>query len=138
MESQQAIAKEISIHDSTLLSYTVDCQKHRITLHTSFMDCDLHELTDVLFSGVVAYHFENDSFGTILFDIFEAPIEEIYADNQELFARSKDYGWPVIHYNTEQDLMNNLNERHVKGYRIGSSIGLSGFILAEEMHLVSV
>src|SRR5690349_14293085 len=132
------MSAEISVHDNLIVSYTVDCQEQRITLRTAFDSNDLHEDTDVIFSGVVGYHFEGDNFGTILFDIAQVSPEEVYSAYRDVFERRKSYAWPTIDSGTEQELMDKLRNRNVKGFLISSSYGMEGFVLAEEMRLVAL
>ena len=63
------MSEQFSIHDNELLSYTVNCADSKITLRTAYREREPYEFTDVIFSGVVAYHFESDNFNTIIFDI---------------------------------------------------------------------
>ena len=125
---------EISIHDNHVLSYAIDCKKENITLCTVFYDNEPHEYTDIIFTKVAGYHFEGDNFQTILFAIYRASPEEIYASHSELFERRKNYAWP-FNYNTKQDLMEKLDKKGVKGFLISSSYGMEGFVLAEEMQI---
>jgi hypothetical protein len=126
----------ISIHDNRLVSYTVDGENQRIALHTFYEEQEPHEHTDVIFSGVVAYDFECDNFGTILFDITERPLSEAYASNASLFVRLKGYGWPVVHYDTVDELLQRLSEQQVRGFIITSSWGMYGFVLARDMQIL--
>lgn len=59
---------EISVHDNLVLSYTIDSQEQRITLRTIFQEAEPPERTDVVFTGVLARHFECDTLRTILFE----------------------------------------------------------------------
>lgn len=127
------MAEQISVHDNELLSYTVNCAESKITLRTAYRDREPYEYTEVLFSGVVAYHFESDNFSTLLFDIIEETVEAIYAEYKELFEARKNYGWPAVDYNTEQDLLAKLREQDIRGFSISSSYGMTGFVLASEM-----
>lgn len=126
---------KISIHDNFVLSYTVDCEKESITFHTVFRDNEPHEYTGIIFLKVAGYHFEGDNLGTLLFDIYQASPEEIYSTHRNLFERLKNYAWPAINYSTEQDLMDKLRDKNVKGFLISSSYGMGGFVLAEEMQI---
>ena len=120
---------EISVHDNQLLSYSVFSDKREIRLHTVFKD----ELTDVVFSGIVAYHFEGDNFKTIIFDIYESELEEIYDEYENLFSRLKNYQWININYNSKAELLEKLKADNIKAYVIHSSFGLSGWIWAKDM-----
>ena len=99
---------EISIHDNFLLSYFVDAEKAEIHFHTAYMDVDPNEYTDVVFAGVTAYHFECDNFQTILFDIYEARVNDIYNNNEDLFARLKNYGWPNLEFESKEELLHSM------------------------------
>lgn len=78
-----------SVHDNAVLSYTVDTEARKVTLRTAYYGHEPHESTVVVFSQVLAYHFEGDTFGTILFDIEERPPSDIYAAYRDLFQRRK-------------------------------------------------
>jgi hypothetical protein len=132
------MAAEISVHDNLILSYTVECEQRRITLHTAFFDNEPNEYTDVTFSGVVAYHFEGDTFGTILFDISEVPPLTVYEDYEEVFVRRRNYGWPVLQYGAKEELLDKFNPEGIKAYRISSSYGMDGFVLAREIRIYPV
>lgn len=123
-----------TVHDHLLLSYEVDCEARRITFHTVFRDREPHEYTDVVFEEVVAYHIEGDTFGTILFDIAEVPVEELFATEAWLFERGKNYGWPAVPgMRMGQDPLEVLAASGVRGFEIQSSCGLDGFVLARAM-----
>src|SRR5579862_1211633 len=85
---------DISVHDNRLTSYTVDSKERRIILHTEFADKEPHEHTDDLFEDVLAYHFQNDLFGTIIFDVIEIPFSDILENFAEMFEEGWQYGWP--------------------------------------------
>lgn len=125
---------EISIHDNLVLSYTIDCVKKTIVLHTVFYDNEPHEHTGIIFSEVFAYHFEGDNFQTILFDIDQVSPEEVHSAYRDLFERRKNYAWPFS-YSTEQELLGKLNDKSVRGFLVSSSYGMEGFVLAEEMRI---
>jgi hypothetical protein len=118
---------ELSIHDNHVLSYTVDCQEWRITLRTVDPYSKPPKHTDIVFSGVVAHHFERGDMVTILFDIKEVSPEQVYGEYGDMFERNKGEGWPEERRNTET----------MKGFLISSSYGLEGFVLAHEMRLVA-
>ena len=125
--------ENISVHDTFLISYSVLCRKRKIHLHTAFLDKEPHEYTDVIFSGVVIYHFEGDNLDTIIFDIEEAELEDIYAEYEHLFSRLKNYAWVTFTYESKEDLFQKMREKNVKAFRINSSYGLAGWIWAENM-----
>jgi hypothetical protein len=125
----------ISIHDNNIYGYTVNCGGQQIVLYTEFSGQAGMEYTDVVFDGVVAHHFERVLKGNILFDIEEVEPEAIVKQWAELFALQKSYGWPGIDYTEPEQLIGILKQRGVKGFDIGSSYGMSGWVLAETMEL---
>src|SRR5258707_15038114 len=76
---------ERSIHDNQVVSYEVNGASRRIVLHTRFDEPERLEFTDVIFEGVLAYYFENDNFGNILFGVDEVPVTQVVVDNRSLF-----------------------------------------------------
>ncbi len=125
--------EDISVHDNFLISYSVFCRKREIYLHTAFLDKEPHEYTDVVFSGVTIYHFECDNLDTIIFDIEEAELEDIYAEYENLFSRLKNYAWVTFRYESKEELIRKMREKNVKAFTINSSHGLAGWVWAESM-----
>ncbi|HEY2584138.1 MAG TPA: hypothetical protein VGI81_00065 [Tepidisphaeraceae bacterium] len=127
-----------SVHDNVVYSYIVECEDRRIVLHTQFRDGAADEYTDVVFTGVVAHHFECVLPGNILFDVTETSPRAIIQTWSALFAAQKNYGWPnMIHYRDVDDLIGILDSGGVRGFEIGSSLGLGGWVLATAMELQS-
>src|SRR5439155_16532339 len=113
---------ELSVHDNILYGYTVvadqnQSRSYTITLYTEFLDSPPAEYTNVVFTGVVAHHFESELPNSILFDIEETDLERTYIDDQELFERLKNYGWPYI-YTTSDELFVTLKAKQIKAFTI--------------------
>jgi len=119
---------DLSVHDNSVYAYTVDCQGCRLTLHTEYRH---HEFTDVVFRDVLAHQFEHVLQGNILFDIQETDVAAFVAENKGLLAESWRYGWPPVEYHGDLDVLTALLKgSSVRAYTIGSSYGLSGWVLA--------
>ena len=129
---------EPSVHDNLLLGYEVRCSETEVRLRTEYADQEPPERTDVLFSGVLAYHFEHALMNTILFDIDEASLERVYEQYTEVFRGGKNYGWPIASYSGPEDLAARLRAQGVRAYVVSSSYGMSGFVLAEAMAVLPV
>jgi hypothetical protein len=108
---------DISIHDNSLLSYSISADKREIRPHAAFPDDERPEYTDVVFSGVVAYHSEHDK--GILFDIRDK--------YEPLFSQGRNYHWPVGHDSKESPLRR-MREQEIRAFVILSSDGISGWI----------
>jgi hypothetical protein len=124
---------EISVHDNVLVSYEVNCERRTICLHTQFRDRGPpFELTDVIFTGVVAYQFEHDStIGTILFDVEDVDAIQVWRDNAASFRAGIPYGWPGEWANAEESAQLFFRENSIVGYVVAASCGLRGWILAK-------
>jgi hypothetical protein len=125
-----------SVHDNIVYAYSILAESGQIILHTEFNETSPVEYTDVLFSGVVAHHFECSLESNILFDIDEVDVKAVLEEYAPLFQRLKNYGWPIpslVQYADLQDLERILRERGTHAYMVNSSLGLSGFILASSI-----
>jgi hypothetical protein len=131
---------KLSVHDNFLVSYEVLCEQREIRLHTEFRDGRLDgpfEYTDVVFRGVFAYHFQQDTPTNIIFDIEEVAVTDILEKSQALLDAGRAYGWPRIEGSPEPNLEAYLNANDVRGFEISSSYGLDGWVLAQSMEFVA-
>jgi hypothetical protein len=96
------------------------------------MDGDSTEFTDIVFTYVLAYRLENVLEGNILFDVEEANPNEVVDEEAQLFRESWRHGWPSIDYRGDLTaLKNELEARSIRAYRISSSYGMFGWVLAK-------
>jgi hypothetical protein len=126
-----------SIHDNLLISYEVQCEKQIITLRTEYRREDKPtEFTNVVLSGVQGYHFENDAFGNIIFDVAEVPVEwfltEYGAEISELHRMAGSPGPWAKNLTSAPEY---LREHGIKAYILSSSLGLSGWVRAKEISI---
>jgi len=126
----------ISIHDNFVVGWSVSCTERKIVLYTEYRDAEPHELIDVVFRGIEAYHIVGDNLQTILFDIEDCPIERIFTDFSLEFESGVKYCWPGV-WNTSPGACRDHFVRHkLRGWRISSSYGLGGFVIAKDMELM--
>ena len=124
-----------SIHDSRVISYEVDGERRRIVLHTRFEERDLVEWTDLIFDGVLAYHFENDNFGNILFGLTEISIPQLVEGSRGLFDDGSKYAWPGPWNESPDASVLYLESKGAKAFEISSSYGLCGWVVAASYRL---
>lgn len=125
----------VSIHDNFLLGYEVDATKRQITLKTEFRERG--EFTNVVFSGVEVYRFENDSFGTILSEIVETDPQALLAEQwMSMEAGYRQSGWPGPWAASRESAKSYLAKTKARAFHVESSVGLSGWVLASSMQLV--
>jgi hypothetical protein len=121
------------IHDSLLTGYEVDGKHQTIVLHTEPHQGGGSAFIDVLFTGIVAYHFEGDCLGNVLFDIHQVPASEMIGDGTAFTKRSRQYGWPAG-WNPEKESIEEFFSRqgcHI--YQVHCSYGMYGWIAAAAM-----
>ncbi len=129
---------EISVHDNFLVSYEVLSEQRQIRLHTEFRDKgEPFEHTDVVFTGVSAYHFWQDCFANIIFDIDETAPEAVYNGHRAEFEAGWRYGWPGDWGKTEEAALAYFRKHGVRGFTLQSSCGMAGWILAKTMEKIS-
>jgi len=127
--------QEPSIHDNRVVSYEVDGEHRRIVLHTRFEDREPIECTDVIFDAVLAYHFENDNFGNILFGVEEIPLPQLVACNRRLFEDGSKYAWPGPWNRSPEASVQHFESNQAKAFEISSSCGLAGWVVAGSCHI---
>ena len=132
-----------SVHDNWVYAHAVDNERCRIVLHTVYPHVDPPELTDIVFQGVVVHHFEQQMVGrgerpaVVLFDVEESEPAFILGQYTELLARTKNYGWPVLRYESIEDLVSQLTIGGCKCFAVNGVCGLQGFVFAASMQLRS-
>ena len=126
---------EISVRDNLVKGYSVSCDAREITIHTEYHGNDSHERTEVLFEGVEAYLLAGDNMQSVLFDISEQSIDQILEDFSEEFDAARKHGWPGPWNESTESCRENLTRSACRAWRIESSYGLSGFVMAKDMRL---
>jgi len=127
--------QEPSIHDNRVVSYEVDGERRQIVMHTRFEAREPTEHTDLIFEGVLAYHFENDNFGNILFGVEEIPVPQLVASYRSLFEKGTKYAWPGPWNTSPEVSVRDFESQGAKAFEISSSYGLAGWVVAKSYHL---
>ena len=127
----------ISVHDNHLVSYEVQCRRREIRLHTEYWaGGETRVVTEVVFSGVVAYDFRHDAVsGTVIFDLEEIPPGAIYQENSTRFREGIRYGWPGDWAASPESAERFFTERALRGYELSVSCGMSGWVLCDNMKM---
>ena len=127
--------EERSVHDNTVVGYTVSCKKREVVLHT---ECNAHgkeEKTDIVFRGVEAYQIIGDNMCSVLFSVEEVAIDDILDDFYDEFERGIKYMWPGTWNESEAARREHLRREGCKGWLICPSYGMKGFVIAKSMEL---
>jgi hypothetical protein len=125
----------LSVHDNLLVSYEVQCEARTVTLRTEYRVSERPtEFTNVIFQGVQGYHFQNDAFGNIIFDLEAVPIEHLLAEfGAEISVSYRMAGSPGPWAGNLNSAADYLREQGVRAFLLSSSYGLSGWVLAKEI-----
>ncbi len=134
-----AIGMALSVHDNLLVSYEVQCEARIITLRTEYRGSDKPaESIDVVFEGVQGYHFENDAFGNIIFGVDTVSVEQLLTEfGAEIAESYRMAGSPGTWAANLSSAPECLVKQGIKGFRLSSSFGLSGWVLAKEISIVN-
>lgn len=124
-----------SVHDNVINSYEVFCKRREVVFKTEYPH-EPRELTNVIFSGLVAYEFKHDSeLGTIIFDFEVTSPMRIYKENWEMIRAGLPFGWPGKWAAHESSAEAYFAEKGIKGWCLSASLGMSGWILAMSMRI---
>ena len=75
---------------------------------------------------------------TIIFDVYETRPEKIYAENRDWFEHGRSHLWPGVWNRSEESVLAYLIESEIKGYTLTASLGMTGWVWAKSMSLISV
>jgi hypothetical protein len=124
---------EPSVHDNRIIAYFVLAKEKRIILETEFCDRKPHEFTDVIFEGVLAYDFENDLFGTIIFDVKEVDLSILLKEHAAMFEAGWRYGWPRGWDKGKEEIEVFVRRQNMRAFELSASYGMTGWVIAERM-----
>jgi len=120
-------------HDNLIISYEVNLDKEKIIIRTKYN----YYLIDLIFSGVLAHYFENEIYGSVIFEITKRDLNEFLKHNSDLLKAKRNYNWP-IYYDTTEHLMEILIKEQYSYYMISASYGLRGWVLAKEYRFIQM
>jgi len=120
-----------NVHDNEILSYHVDIINKRLQLLTKYSDT---EKTTITFNGLMGHRFENVTYCNIINRITQRSIDDFIDENRDMLEHGLRYAFPVFAENCE-DFRTYLKEKEndQKIFEISSTLGLCGFVIAEEI-----
>ena len=119
-----------SIHDNLLTGYEVDGKKRTIVMHTEPHQGGGEAFVDVIFTGVVAYQFEGDAMGNIIFEIEPVRAEARPDIAIVIVAQQRQYGMMPDWNPTTETLEQHCDRVGLTVFGIQSSYGLNGWVIA--------
>ena len=92
------------------------------------------EKVSVRFTGLLAHWFENVVQDNILFGMDEISVDAFFEQYKDLLGGTISYGFPVCC--SIEELRERMDREHIRVFVIDSSLGLCGFVLAQEVEIV--
>lgn len=129
--SSNIIKEYGDIHDYEIISYNVDVYNNKLQIFTEYSE---EEKKSITFTGVLAHHFEHVIYRNILFDVTQVTIDCFINTKEKLLEESLRYGFPTWSENIEE-LRTLLKKEQQKTFKIYSSLGLNGFVIAKEIFI---
>ena len=119
-----------NMHDNRILRYCADFDAHTLHMDTQ---TEAGEKISVYFTGLLAHRFENVIQDNILFGIDEITMDGFFEQYKDLLDRTIPYGFPACC--SIEELRERMDREHIRVFVIDSSLGLCGFVLAQEVEL---
>jgi hypothetical protein len=128
-----------SFHDDYLVGYEVDCEARQIKLHIKPADSAAERAhgSTVVFTGVEGYDFEGDAFGNIILGLVAWTTTEFLSQYRGDLAEAYHMSGAPGAWAADLDAAPRfLSEQGIQAFVLGSSYGLSGWVLAREVCVV--
>ena len=119
-----------NLHDNKVLRCCADFEVHTLHMDTR---TEAGEKVSVHFTGLLAHWFENVIQDNILFGMDEITVDGFLEQYKDLLGRTIPYGFPACC--GIEELRRHMEREHIRVFVIDSSLGLCGFVLAQEVEL---
>ena len=120
-----------NLHDNEILSYQVDIHNQSLRMQTKYYD---KETCDIIFIGYIAHQFYNVTYSNVIDSIIQFSSDEYIDKNKEVFESGIKNAFPIFAENCNM-LKDYLKKADQKIFEIHSIIGLSGFVIAQNIIL---
>ena len=118
------------LHDNRVLRCCADFEAHTLYMDTR---TEAGETVSVRFTGLLAHWFENVIQDNILFGMDEIAVDGFFEQYKNLLDRTLPYGFPACC--RVEELRERMERENIRAFVIDSSLGLCGFVLAQEVEL---
>ena len=119
-----------NLHDNKVLRCCADFEAHTLHMDTQ---TETGDKVSVRFTGLLAHWFENVIQDNILFGMDEITVDGFLEQYKDLLGGTISYGFPACC--SIEELRERMNREHIRVFVIDSSLGLCGFVLAQEVEL---
>ena len=118
------------LHDNRVLRYCADFEAHTLHMDTQ---TEAGKTVSVHFTGLLAHWFENMVQDNILFGMDEIGVDGFFEQYNDLLDGTIPYGFPACC--STEELRERMNQEKIRVFVIDSSLGLCGFVLAQEVEI---
>ena len=118
------------LHDNRVLRCCADFEAHTLYMDTR---TEAGETVSVRFTGLLAHWFENVIQDNILFGMDEIAVDGFFEQYKNLLDRTLHYGFPACC--RVEELRERMERENIRAFVIDSSLGLCGFVLAQEVEI---
>ena len=118
------------LHDNRVLRYYADFEAHILHMDTQ---TEAGENVSVRFTGLLAHRFEDVIQDNILFGMDEITVDGFFEQYKDLLGGAVSYGFPACC--SIEELRERMDREHIRVFVIDASLGLCGFVLAQEVEL---
>lgn len=118
------------LHDNRVLRCCADFEAHTLHMDTQ---TEVGKTVSVHFTGLLAHWFENMVQDNILLGMDEISVDGFFEQYKDLLAGTIPYGFPAC-CGTEE-LRERMDQEKIRVFVIDSSLGLCGFVLAQEVEI---
>ena len=119
-----------NLHDNRVLRYCADFEAHTLHMDTR---TEAGEKVSVHFTGLLAHWFENVIQDNIRLRHGRDHRGRFFEQYKDLLGGTISYGFPACC--SIEELRKRMEREHIRVFVIDSSLGLCGFVLAQEVEL---
>lgn len=122
-----------SVHDYEIKNYFVDFEKQQLSIKIS---SETDVIKEILFKNMFSYKFFDEMPYSIILDLEQRTISDFFKENKELIEAGKKSFWPIM-FDSNAELEKEIKENNQKYWVLSASYGLYGWILCEEVEILT-
>lgn len=120
------------VHDNEIDAYHVDFKNNILHLETNYYG---KKRVDIIFTGLLAHSLYDVISYNIIFNITHVTVDYYVEEYKNELNESMKYSFPAF-VSSVKELREYLYHNNYNVYEIGSSIGLSGIVIAKEVDII--
>jgi hypothetical protein len=93
--------------------------------------------TTIEFTGLLAHKFENTITSNIIFGLYQTTTQFYIEEEKENLSESLKYCFPSMKAGNYDELGKEIEDEQYRIYRLDSSLGLNGYVIAKDIKIMS-